>query len=149
MEAVDTVSTLGYTVNLAEWEATRDAAKTQLEKGVDDQEVVARTIMTWQMPATLPSRVTFLQWIKDLIKQSCEGNEGDRVYTGDEIVEVSLDIARRAPHQPYGKILCRDGDVGERLFWLQSKFRSKWKPRVTLNESTVGGGESDRHRGHF
>ena len=47
IEAVGTVSTLGYKVNLAEWEAKRDAAKTQLEKGVDDQEVVARTIMAW------------------------------------------------------------------------------------------------------
>ena len=82
--------------------------------------------MAWQMPATLPSPATFVQWIKELVKTDCEGSGGDRTYTGDEIVEALLNIARRALHQPYGKILCRDGAVGERLFWLQSRFRERW-----------------------
>ena len=47
MEEVGPVSALGCKATLAEWEIKREAAKTQLEKGVDDQEVVARTIMTW------------------------------------------------------------------------------------------------------
>ena len=81
MEPVGTVSTLGYKVNLAEWETKRDAANTQLERGVGDKEVVGRTIMAWQMPANQPSQATFLQWIKELIKQDCEGSEGDRTYT--------------------------------------------------------------------
>ena len=140
MEAVGTVSTLGYKVNLAEWDAKRDAAKRQLEKGVDDQEVAARTIMAWQMPANLPSRATFLQWIKELIKIDCEGSEGDRVYKGDEIAEVSLDTARRAPHQPYGKILCRDGDVGERLFWQVQGQVGAWSD--SQGEKGTEGGAS-------
>ena len=35
MEEVGTVSALGYKAALADWEAKREAAKTQLEKGVD------------------------------------------------------------------------------------------------------------------
>jgi len=144
MEEVGPVSALGYKATLAEWGDKKEAAKTQLERGVNDQEVVARTIMAWQMPATMPSQATWLQWSKELVKNDCERSDGDRTYVGDEIVEASLEVARRAPHQPYGKILCRDGAVGERLFWLQSKFREKWGPGVTLRESrtlTVRKGE--------
>ena len=32
--------------------------------------------MAWQMPANQPSQATFLQWIKEVIKQACEGSEG-------------------------------------------------------------------------
>ena len=135
MEGVGPVSALGYKATLAEWEAKREAAKTQMEKGVDDQEVVARTIMAWQMPANMPSQATWLQWIKELVQQDCESSSGERTYVGDEIVEASLQPAMRAPHQNYGKILCRDGAVGERLFWLQSRFREKWGAGVTLRES--------------
>ena len=72
MEEVGPVSALGYKATLAEWEIKREAAKTQLERGVDDQEVVARTIMAWQMPATMPSQATWLQWSKELVKNDCE-----------------------------------------------------------------------------
>ena len=87
------------------------------------------------MPANLPSLATWLQWIKELVQNDCEGSGGERTYVGDEIVEASLQVARRAPHQNYGKILCRDGAGGERLFWLQSKFRERSEPGVTLRES--------------
>ena len=98
METVGTVSSVGYKVCLAEWDTKREAAKTQLEKGVDDEEVVGRNLMAWQMPANQLSQATFLQGIKEVMKQDCEGSEGERACTGDEIVKVSLDTARRAPY---------------------------------------------------
>ena len=49
------MSILGYKVNLGQWDAKIEAANTLLEKGVDDVEVVGRTIMAWQMPENQPS----------------------------------------------------------------------------------------------
>ena len=57
------------------------------------------------------------------------------MHKGGGIVEALLDTARRAPHSPHGKILCRDSDVASRLFWLQNKFRAKWGSGVTLKGS--------------
>ena len=114
-----------------------------LSAGANDQSVADRTILVWGL-GELPDKATWTAFLWSTLKGVHDATRAEAIAKGNEpLPELAEDaiqeevLALTGYGRPYAKILMKDEDVFEELFFATADFCNRWGPQISIRVGEI------------